>query len=186
MDLLLKVTVDIFAKLLNLCSKAVLCSWSEGKDKLAHLAMICPWLMLRLIVSKNGGRLGRLKQPNCCSLHFLSSLFINSHWDQFSSVDWHCLATLRDCCSPSILRYLSSVRYYLPHDLVHNMFQMPLQWSELFIVEMVMIWYCSSSFTLDDGYCPQYWSWLCQVTFLIITEKHNYIMFLPHIQLLNK
>lgn len=39
---LLKATVDIPAKILNLRSKALLCSRSEGKDTLAHLAMICP------------------------------------------------------------------------------------------------------------------------------------------------
>lgn len=42
MEPLLKVTVNILAKLLNLCTIVVLCSWNGSEDKLTHLATICP------------------------------------------------------------------------------------------------------------------------------------------------
>lgn len=103
---------------------------------------------------KNGGRTGRLKQPNYCSLHFLSCLFIRWLWHQLSWAAWHRLVTLRDCRSPSIL---GAPLFSLLVLFTTWFGSSPVsKTSPIQIVEVVMavIWYGSSAFTLEDDYCP--------------------------------
>lgn len=71
---------------------------------------------------------------------------------------------------------LFSFRFYLPPALVHHSFKRLLRWRMHFIVEMVLtvIWYSSSTFTLDDFFCPRRWNQSCQVTFLLITGTYSY------------